>query len=288
MTGTKEALEPGQRERTDRSTSPPRPAASTERRQRLLHALAGFFVTIFIWRSADALGLRGLNLIPKVELLPLLALAGAVIGLTRLRALLWVLLALLASSVLVLEHTRLVNPGLMQGVIRADPLQPADAVVVLAAAAQKDGELAVDMQYRVLKAYELLGQGFAPRMVLTQQDPPVPSTRPAIEAQMKALGLDFPIDEVAPVANTHDEAFRVAELARERGWKRVLLVTSPLHTRRAGAVFEKAGLPVICVPCVEGEYDLSRLAGPAERLRAFRDWLHEVIGIEGYRRRGWI
>jgi uncharacterized SAM-binding protein YcdF (DUF218 family) len=88
--------------------------------------------------------------------------------------------------------------------------------------------------------------------------------------------------------NTHDEALAVAKLVHQRGWDRIILVTDSWHMRRAAAVFQKAGVKVICSPCQERLYDLEKLEDPQDRLEAFRDWLHEEVGFEWYRLRGWI
>jgi uncharacterized SAM-binding protein YcdF (DUF218 family) len=59
----------------------------------------------------------------------------------------------------------------------------------------------------------------------------------------------IPADKVlvtAEVGNTADEARVVRELMRERGWKRIILVTSAWHMPRAARQFRKAG--VDCVP----------------------------------------
>lgn len=46
---------------------------------------------------------------------------------------------------------------------------------------------------------------------------------------------------LAPIVkSTHDEAVLLAKIARERGWQRVLIVTSPFHTRRALWTAERA------------------------------------------------
>ena len=58
--------------------------------------------------------------------------------------------------------------------------------------------------------------------------------------------------------------------------------------RRAAGVFEKAGLQVLCSPCMEGQYDLSDLRTLSSRLTAFRDWAHEAIGFQVYLWRGWL
>ena len=59
------------------------------------------------------------------------------------------------------------------------------------------------------------------------------------------------------VANTADEAAAVAALMRERGWKRVILVTTAWHMPRSAYQFKKAG--VDCVPFpVDFRFDRTR------------------------------
>ena len=50
---------------------------------------------------------------------------------------------------------------------------------------------------------------------------------------MENLGIKCELLSVSPVRSTRDEALLVGQLAKERGWKSVLLVTSPTHSRRA-------------------------------------------------------
>ena len=93
---------------------------------------------------------------------------------------------------------------------------------------------------------------------------------------------------VAPVHSTRDEALRTAALARRAGWRTVAVVTSPLHTRRACATFERVGLAVVCVPSEERSFALRHLRSPGDRLEAFGYWLYETLGWLEYRRRGWV
>jgi uncharacterized SAM-binding protein YcdF (DUF218 family) len=213
--------------------------------------------------------------------------AGAVLACTRARRLLWAAAALVVACLALVGYTPLID-GMIRGPVRSDPPRKAPAVVVLASTIQKDLELSHRAQARLIHGYELLGQGYAPRLVITRLAWRPGSYLRVVRRQMRELGLPQPIDEVGPVGDTHDEAVAVARLARERGWDRVILVTHPDHVRRAAAVFEKAGLPVLCSPCVEGEYDTSDLGSFSARLRAFRAWAHEVIGYQVYLRRGWI
>jgi uncharacterized SAM-binding protein YcdF (DUF218 family) len=253
------------------------------------------------WRDAGAglvlgalAGLGALQLIREVvpvvgcdALVPLGSAAGAVLACTRARALLWMASAVVVAGLALVGYTPLID-GAIQGPVRSDPLRQAPAVVVLASSVQRDGELSHRAQARIIHGYEVLGQRYAPRLVITRLAWQPGSYMPFVREQMRELGLMQPIDEVGPVADTHDEAVAVAHLARERGWDRVILVTHPDHMRRAAAVFEKAGLPVLCSPCVEGEYDTSDLGSFSARLRAFRAWAHEVIGYQVYRWRGWL
>jgi uncharacterized SAM-binding protein YcdF (DUF218 family) len=95
-------------------------------------------------------------------------------------------------------------------------------------------------------------------------------------------------------ADTHDEAIKAAALAQQRGWKKVLLVTSASHMPRAAATFAKTGLQVIAVPCsYESSFNRSDevrwLHLPhAGGFSLYSAWLHEVLGLIVYRWRDWI
>lgn len=51
-----------------------------------------------------------------------------------------------------------------------------------------------------------------------------------------------------PVQNTQDEALAVAKLGAQKGFNRVILVTSAFHMQRAKLLFEKAGMSVAPYP----------------------------------------
>ena len=94
--------------------------------------------------------------------------------------------------------------------------------------------------------------------------------------------------------NTHDEALRTAALMKAKNWRRVLLVTSASHMRRAAAVFQTAGVPVVCVAC-DYQTRVSVVAearyNPIPQTSGFTQmgiYLHEEIGWLIYRWRGWI
>jgi uncharacterized SAM-binding protein YcdF (DUF218 family) len=217
----------------------------------------------------------------------LAAVVGAGLWRTRLR---WLVAASTISTTLLyllVAFTPLCL-WLSRDLPRRDALTSADAVYVLGSDIQRDGQLTTSAMSRLLHGLELLGQDLAPRLVVGELPPPVPSYAVPAKRIMRHLSLQKEVISVGPITRTRDEAVAVARLFREKGWRRVLLVTSPSHSRRASASFEKEGLMVISSPSVQTEFDLERLQHPDDRIRAFSTIVHEHIGWWLYRYRGWI
>lgn len=221
-----------------------------------------------------------------------LVLLGVLLG-----ALLWLhrygrwLVALALSGLSLLWLLLVFTPltlWLSDGLLRKDPLQKADAIFVLSSGLQPDGELTSAAMSRLLAGVELLQQGYAPRLILSELHPPQKSYRSVAEPLMKNLGLSQELVTVGPVDNTHDEAVALGKLFQEKGWKRLLVVTTPAHSRRASAVIEQQGIEVISYPSTETRYDFENLSGYDERVYAFGSIMHERIGLWIYKRRGWI
>jgi len=155
----------------------------------------------------------------------------------------------LLFALLCVAATPLWLPLLGTALVVADPLAPADAVVPLAG----------DLGERVASAAELLHAGFAPRLVLSDlrvdDDGALTSKdhrRFALDAGVQP-GRLFPIDRT--VRSTYQELVAVRELATRSGWRSLIVVTSPQHTRRtrliAAEVFRDSSIAVHVRP-VEG------------------------------------
>jgi uncharacterized SAM-binding protein YcdF (DUF218 family) len=206
---------------------------------------------------------------------------------TRLRPLLAAGTVLLAAAWLVIAFTPLTR-FLVEGLVRRDAPASGDAVFVLASRIQDDGDLTVEAMSRLLHGLELLGEGRAERLVLSELKTPGARYATTARALMQHLRLPQELITVGPVDSTRDEAVAVARLFRERGWRRLLLVTSPTHSLRAAASFEREGLAVVSSPSMETRFDLENLTRTDDRLFAFGALLHERVGLAVYRRRGWI
>jgi uncharacterized SAM-binding protein YcdF (DUF218 family) len=92
--------------------------------------------------------------------------------------------------------------------------------------------------------------------------------------------------------NTRENAVRTAEIARERGIERIVLVTSALHMRRALATFENAGLTVLPAATdfevVPEPFHILRWLPDSEALDGSTRAIKEYLGYAVYRWRGWI
>ena len=123
------------------------------------------------------------------------------------------------------------------------PLEHADAIVVLAGPRAE----------RWLEAVDLFREGWAPRIVLSR------GRIDNGEARLSAMGIRFPQDaDLARDAmlqmkipadaivllpesldNTAQEAASARRMAAAAGWRRIIVVTSRYHSRRAGYAFAR-------------------------------------------------
>ena len=193
------------------------------------------------------------------------------------------LIAVLALAGLgVLTHRPLLR-ATGQALVVDDPREPADAIVVVAGGTPSREETAA----------ELFRNGWAPRVLVSRQ---FVAGRVQRLIDMGVRRLDFQGESVAalerygvprdaivtldqPVEITETELRLVAAVARDHGWRRLILVTNPFHTRRVQLVWgrESGG-------SIEG-----RLATAPDECTAADAWwhrrrcsesvLHEYLGL---------
>jgi uncharacterized SAM-binding protein YcdF (DUF218 family) len=157
----------------------------------------------------------------------------------------------------------------------------ADAIVVLGASVSPEGLLDSASLRRTLAGVRAHRRGLAPALLFM-------GTRhgDAVEAEVRsALATDLGVPSEAirtePRAlTTQQEAQRAAALLLPEGARRVLLVTSEYHMRRARALFERAGFEVapLAVPEIDAASDR-----PEDRLSTMRSALSEALARALYR-----
>lgn len=203
---------------------------------------------------------------------------------TRRRVLAGILVALAGLTALTLLCHRPILKLIAAALVVEDRLEQADAIVVVAGGTPS----------REAKAAALFREGWAPRLVVSQ--PVAPSN----VRELTALGvrpLDLqgestlvlekygvPRDRIVtvpePSTNTESELDLVHKLARGRGYRRVILVTSLQHTRRVQIIWSRASaddhVEGLVVPAPNSDFSEDgwwRKRGAAEAV------LHEYLGI---------
>lgn len=166
-----------------------------------------------------------------------------------------------------------------------------DAIVVLAAGITADGNLPPQGADRLLAGLGLARNGVSKTLIITRpEDPGTPGlTAQADQERLVSLlpeGTDIVI--VPGVTSTRTEGLRIAELAPAKNWRHLAVVTSPSHTRRACAVFERLGFEVSCVPSESRDVVLGEHADYQDRLQMFRQVVYETSAMALYRYRGWV
>ena len=176
-------------------------------------------------------------------------------------------------------------PVLAAGLVRSEVIEPADGVFV-SFAALSPGELTrAEERSRLLRGVELVARGKAPCIVVPEGDA---SRAGAVAEVMQMLGVGP--DKLIPLVaghNTHEEAVALARLYREKQWRLVIVVTSPLHSSRAGACLSREDVRALLSPSQETRFNVLDLSRAADRIGAFGTVIHEQMGRFVYRLRGW-
>jgi uncharacterized SAM-binding protein YcdF (DUF218 family) len=143
---------------------------------------------------------------------------------------------------------------------------------------------------RLTVGFEVFRSGHARNVLLSGGVVwPVPGDLPESEWEARKLvEWGVPADRIVAEPrsrNTRENAVEVARIVRERGWGRLLLVTSAAHMPRALGCFRRAGLTPDALPVDyrggdgRGEGWLPR----AGALSSSTDAIHELVGRIVYR-----
>lgn len=124
-----------------------------------------------------------------------------------------------------------------------DPLQKADAIVVLSGTPMR----------RPLEGADLYLAGYSPRIVLSRDTPEggalalaergIAFPHDVDRAREVLIQLGIPDDAIVIPQRIHDstaaESVTLRELAQAHGWRRVIIVSSGYHLRRAAYAFRR-------------------------------------------------
>jgi uncharacterized SAM-binding protein YcdF (DUF218 family) len=193
----------------------------------------------------------------------------------------------LAAIYLLVFNTNLVWWSAAPLAVSAPPAA-ADAIVVFAGGVGESGKAGGGAQERIAQAVALYKAGYAPVLILSSGY--VYSFQEA--EVMRALAVDQGVPASAILlerraANTYQNVKFVEEILREHRWRRVLLVSSPYHMRRALLVWHKQApdVTVLPTPVTQSQFYEHARGATLEQVRGI---LQEYVAILGYWRRGWL
>jgi uncharacterized SAM-binding protein YcdF (DUF218 family) len=175
-----------------------------------------------------------------------------------------------------------------------------DAVVILGGLVDEPATVSSgvpsfnDNVERMLSAYDLLRRGFARSAIVSSG--PLATAGPVeahvVADELEAWGIEkdrIVIEDRA--RNTHENAVYVSKIARDRGWKDLVVVTSAFHMRRAMECFNAENLAVDALPVDYRSYDPDAYTGSllprAHSLAMSEMAIREEAGRVIYRLRGY-
>ena len=181
-------------------------------------------------------------------------------------------LAVLCLVIYLARHPLMRFAG--EGLVVEDQLERSDAIILLS-----DDNFYAD---RATRAAELYRQNLAPTVVASGvRLRPYAGISELMTHDLVERGV--PKERVVPFPqdadNTREEAEALKTLARQKGWKSVIIVTSNYHTRRARYIFRKefpADIKVAMASARDADFDPSNWY---EHRRARQRFEHEVLGL---------
>jgi len=168
---------------------------------------------------------------------------------------------------------------------------PGDTLIVLAAEQQSDGIVGISSYWRTVYAVRAWRQGRCSRIVFSGGMSQGSPGSLASSMAFLARGLGVPPEIVVleeKSTSTRENAMFVAALLKKdtpAGQRRPVLLTSDYHIRRAGMVFERAGLPVRTSPAPDV---MKRWSDWGSRWDCMRTVGVELVKLSWYSYNHWI
>ena len=170
----------------------------------------------------------------------------------------------------------------------AAPPQPADAIVVFGGGVGESGTAGGGYQERVKEAVDLYRGGFARTIVFSSGF--VYAFKDADVMKALAVSQGVPASDIileTRGGSTRESVLFSQEIIGRHGWRRILLVSSRYHMRRATLTWRKVApdLIVISTPATLSRYYNHRVGASLEQIRGIA---HEYGALAYYWAKGWI
>ena len=162
------------------------------------------------------------------------------------------------------------------------PPVPADAIVVFAGGVGESGKAGGGFQERATQAVALYQAGHAPRIIISSGY--VFTLHEAEVMKTVAVNSGVPADAILleeRAATTYENVTFTNRILDEHGWRRILLVSSPYHMRRALLTWRKTApdVTVTPTPVPQSEFYASSWGASFDQIRGI---VHEYAAIVSY------
>jgi len=156
-----------------------------------------------------------------------------------------------------------------------------DTLIVLAAEEVAGPMLGLHTYWRMVNAVYQWRQGHYQRMVLSGHNSSLLMRDFAIQQGVPSDAIQVENEE----KTTREQALRLAALLGQSTGRRLVLLTSDFHCRRASAALRRAGLIIDALPAPDAG---KRLNSWTSRFEVAADLALETIKWAEYGRRGWL
>jgi uncharacterized SAM-binding protein YcdF (DUF218 family) len=265
-------------------------ASVAQLKEQMIAPLQGAMLGALIFAAAWMIGLPSALGLDRLLAIPVVILLGALLGRWFVRQLAWFGAAL--CIVVAIGIWSPIVPALAEPFVRNDALNIADvdAVFVFSNGVTSRGMISGEGIDRLLSG-----------MAVRARRPELPLILSAVKSNARGPGISSVADQrnvvaLAPasgptewidsVSSTREEAVKLTRRAFLARWKRVAVVTSPMHSRRACATVEAMGLAVTCVVAPWRVAGWPARTG-ADRLVIMQRLTYEALAWIEYRATGW-
>jgi uncharacterized SAM-binding protein YcdF (DUF218 family) len=262
--------------------------SETDRRELAVDVFLGALVGLLL----SLLGIRDVTSLMSPSTWVLIGAAiGLGLGVVRQRRILLWADGVLCAAVIFIAYTSTMSSVAPRWVRNDTVPDRVDAVVALSGSVRSDSTISSEAFDRLRAAAQIARRDTTAWLVtsrLRESDGGVAVTSDRDQRELvEELGLESRWKVVDAVGSTHDEAIRAAALLLPAR-RNIVVVTSPIHTRRACATFERVGFHVTCRAAREHRRLTWHPLTPRDRLAAWRDYIYELLGMVKYRAKGWL
>lgn len=188
--------------------------------------------------------------------------------------------------VLILVFLTPLSSWLAKPLIIAPSIQNGDAILVLSGGSYPNGQLSSFSLERTVQGVKLYRDGFSNKIIFSGKGQG--ESQDALFMKSTAMSLGVKEEDIVTEnqsVSTYENILYSTRIIKEKGYSKILLVTSPIHVRRSMMIAGKISPEIQLFPASFNSYDEYR-SHPLDRLILFWFTIREYAGIivESFRR----